>query len=232
MEMRTVVVSGANGELGRQLTRDLAKSGLTVITLSRHLEEPEGTSRHFVVNTSNALELKNIFSRVAKEGVRIDYAFVLEAIFKPQLFVSRPLADVHEEIQNNLFGPINLVHALLGQMIHAKQGRIFLASSIAAVHPVAGQAPYAISKAGLEALAIASSVEVMSRNVVVHAVRLGAFNGGLMKKLSQSEQQKVIAALARSSLPSIEETAARLVQLVTSDSSSYNVIIDLTAAAV
>ena len=73
----------------------------------------------------------------------------------------------------NLTGCFTTLRRALGAMVRARFGRVVNISSISASQPLPGQASYAASKAGVEALTRAAAIEVARRGVTVNAIAPG-----------------------------------------------------------
>ena len=119
-------------------------------------------------------------------------------------------------LETNLSGAFRLTRRALPPMIRQRFGRIVNVASVVGQRANPGQANYAASKAGLEALTRTVACEVARRNVTVNAVAPGLVETELTAGLGDGPLDAVPAR--RAGTP--EEVAA-CVRFLTSDEASY-----------
>jgi NAD(P)-dependent dehydrogenase (short-subunit alcohol dehydrogenase family) len=85
------------------------------------------------------------------------------------------VADVNLLFSTNVFGPVELIKAVLPQMRAKKSGAIINVSSIAAVRSAVGSGYYASSKAALELITDGLAKEVKPLGIKVMTVEPGSF---------------------------------------------------------
>src|SRR5204862_5558222 len=73
----------------------------------------------------------------------------------------------------NLSGAYHTIKRALGKMVRNRFGRIVNVSTVSAARPLPGQACYAASKAGIEAMTRAVAIEVARRGITVNAIQPG-----------------------------------------------------------
>jgi 3-oxoacyl-[acyl-carrier protein] reductase len=93
----------------------------------------------------------------------------------------------------NLTGTFLVTRRALPEMIRARFGRVINISTIAASTPLAGQAAYAASKAGIEALTKVLALEVARRGITVNAVAPGLVDTGFVPEMTSTWQKLVPA---------------------------------------
>lgn len=84
-------------------------------------------------------------------------------------------ADVRPLFKTNVFGPVNLVKAVLPGMRARRQGTILNISSIAATVAPAGSGYYAATKAALEGISAAMQKELQPLGIRAVSVEPGGF---------------------------------------------------------
>jgi 3-oxoacyl-[acyl-carrier protein] reductase len=119
-------------------------------------------------------------------------------------------------LETNLSGAFRLTRRALPPMIRQRFGRIVNVASVVGQRANPGQANYAASKAGLEALTRTGACEVARRNVTVNAVAPGLVETELTAGIGDGLLDAVPAR--RAGTP--EEVAA-CVRFLTSDEASY-----------
>jgi 3-oxoacyl-[acyl-carrier protein] reductase len=116
----------------------------------------------------------------------------------------------------NLSGAYHTIHRALGKMVRARFGRVVNVSTVSAIRPLPGQACYAASKAGIEALTRAVAIEVARRGVTVNAIQPGLVLTDFTADMTEDAASVVPAK--RTAAP--EEIAA-LVRFLASEDAGY-----------
>ena len=112
---------------------------------------------------------------------------------------SAPLGGYPDELWNrivsvNLHGTFHIVRAVFGGMCERGFGRIVLFSSDSATRPIAGQAAYAATKAGIEALAKVIAVEGGPHGVTCNVVAPGITDTPMTRRhWTRQEMEEVVA---------------------------------------
>jgi len=81
----------------------------------------------------------------------------------------------------NLWGVIYMIHLFLPSMIERKQGQVLITASGAGLFPLAGMAPYCMSKSALVTLTNILRMELKVHNINVSALCPGIINTNIMK---------------------------------------------------
>lgn len=110
---------------------------------------------------------------------------------RDSLFISMPLEDWRAVIETNLNGAFFCMRAVAEGMVLRRSGRIINISSLAGERGGRGQANYAASKGGLNALTRAAALELAPRGVTVNAVAPG---------MVETEMTETVRGLAGSGL--------------------------------
>ena len=87
-------------------------------------------------------------------------------------------------IEVNLTGTFLVMRRALQTMVRRRFGRIVNVSSVSATRTLPGQASYAASKAGVEALTKTAAVEVARRGITVNAVAPGLVATGFVSEMT------------------------------------------------
>ncbi|HEX6764900.1 MAG TPA: SDR family NAD(P)-dependent oxidoreductase [Polyangiaceae bacterium] len=178
---RAIVVTGANGGLGRALVRALSDGDARVIAIGRGVEQAaldkELGARRAIAAAFDVVSRPawaELIARLAGEGLE-PYGAVLSA------GAWRGGKKLHEESDDGTWTAMlgaNLetarvsLQALLPGMVERKRGSVVLIGSRVAERPweSAKAAAYAASKAGLVALAEAVAAEVLESSVRVNVI--------------------------------------------------------------
>jgi NAD(P)-dependent dehydrogenase (short-subunit alcohol dehydrogenase family) len=170
----TVLVTGASGNIGREVARRLAEAGAAII-LHYHRDEASATSLAGEIGAAGVVQAD------------LGDAASVDAMFKagqPGMVVNnaaaqpvQALADMSDEdwrsvLSTNLDGPF-LVTQRAARAWGEQGGAIVNIASVEGSDPAAGHAHYATSKAGLIMFTRAAALEFGPRNIRVNCVSPG-----------------------------------------------------------
>ena len=174
---RVAVVTGGSGGIGRCTAAALHRAGCTVYELSRRDIQAEGIN-HLTADIKEEAQVRAAVARVIEEQGRIDL-LLNNAGFGISGAVEFTRAEEAEKlIRVNLLGADNVTRAMLGAMRAQRGGRILFTSSIAGILPIPFQAWYSVTKAAINAYALALRNEVAPFGVSVCAVMPGDIHTG------------------------------------------------------
>lgn len=180
---KIALVTGANRGIGLEVARQLAELGHTVILSSRDAAKGQAALASIqqpgfdlvfhqldVNDADSILAAKQwIIDQYGRLDILINNAGINYDLWHQAL--NADLAESHETIEANLFGPWRLSQAFIPMMQAAGYGRVVNVSSGAgALNGMGSGTPaYAVSKAGLNVLTIKLASEV-SGDILVNAV--------------------------------------------------------------
>jgi 3-oxoacyl-[acyl-carrier protein] reductase len=120
----------------------------------------------------------------------------------------------------NLDGAFHCVRAVVRGMLLRRWGRIINVSSPSAAMPLAGQAAYAASKAGLEGFTRGLSRDLAAKGVLVNAVAPGLIETDMLTRMPAAARDGYLKAVAVGRVGTPQEVA-ELVAFLASDRASY-----------
>jgi short-subunit dehydrogenase len=174
------VVTGASSGIGRQLARELAAAGATVIALARResrlrelteaLQRSSPESGYVVCDVSDTDRFVDVLRGIELDRGRIDVLINNAAIPEPE---GEGLARYREVMETNYFAAVAGTLAVLPGMRARKRGVVVNVSSDTARAPTPGEAGYAASKAALSAFTEAWSFETEADDVLLHVLYPG-----------------------------------------------------------
>ena len=181
--VRTMLITGAAGGIGRATVNLFAESGWKVVGVDRS-EFGEGFPENGIfikADISEAADLEAIFSQAQSFSKRLD-ALVNNAAVQ----IAKPLLETSVEewdavMVSNLravFLSVKLAHPLFKT---AGGGAIVNVSSVHAVATSANIAAYAASKGGMLALTRAMAIEFAPDNIRVNAILPGAVDTPMLR---------------------------------------------------
>jgi glucose 1-dehydrogenase len=182
---RAAVVTGAGQGIGREIARQLALEGASV--LLNDLDEPLAEETAAAIRAEGAV-VRAAGGEVADPGVtrglvekaaaafgRVDAAVANAGITMHRDFLDYRPEDLDRLLAVNLRGSLFLAQAAARRFREqGTPGRILFLSSVTGHTAIRQMAPYGMTKAALEALARNLSLELAPLRVTVNAVAPGA----------------------------------------------------------
>jgi NAD(P)-dependent dehydrogenase (short-subunit alcohol dehydrogenase family) len=181
---RVALVSGGNRGIGRDVVRQLAERGITVVLGSRDLKqgkkvaaELEAKGLRIVakqLDVRDEASVERVARELEEEFGRLDILVNNAGITDPWRGTAED-ADfdaVKDVLETNLFGAWRLAKAVIPLMRRNDHGRIVnLSSGMGQLSDMGGHSPgYRVSKTGLNALTRMLSSELASENILVNSV--------------------------------------------------------------
>lgn len=210
IEGKTVVVTGGGGGIGGATCRRFAAAGAKVGVFDVNeaaagavvdaIVQDGGEARTFTCDITDRAGVDNAVS-----AVRDAFGPTQVLVNNAGWDVFRPFIDTDPELWSkiisiNLVGALNMQHAVLPDMIEARQGRIVNVSSDAARVGSSGEAVYAACKGGLVAFSKTLAREHARQNITVNVVCPGPTDTALFDDYKQGagNPEKLIQAFERS----------------------------------
>ncbi|MEM7542768.1 MAG: SDR family NAD(P)-dependent oxidoreductase [Pseudomonadota bacterium] len=179
-----VLLTGALGGLGTQITRTLLTRGYDIVACDRRAADAEPWLAEFSQDelahlTFEAFDVRNLGevdalkSRLDERGVEIAYLINNAGIatiappweMEPQAF--------DRVVQVNLYGTYHLTRTFCGDMRERQFGRIVNFASLAAYIPDAGMAPYSAAKAGIVGYTHSLAMDLATSGVTANVIAPG-----------------------------------------------------------
>lgn len=207
---KTVIVTGGGGGIGGATARRFAAAGAKVAVFDVNeaaaasvvdaIAGDGGTAQAFICDITDRA---NVDQAVGAARGALGPANILVNnagwdVFRP--FINTDPDLWSKIISINLVGALNMHHAVLPDMIEAKQGRIVNVSSDAARVGSSGEAVYAACKGGLVAFSKTLAREHARQNITVNVVCPGPTDTALFEDYKQGagNPEKLIQAFERS----------------------------------
>jgi NAD(P)-dependent dehydrogenase (short-subunit alcohol dehydrogenase family) len=189
--MKTIILTGANGNLGTAAVRKFLDAGYTVLAVDAgkdHLEFAAG-NKNFefqAVNLTNETETAGYVSKAISKYVQIDAAILLVGGFEQGNIQSTSGADIQKQISLN-FETAYFVAKPLLQHFHEKGvGRLVFIGARPALNPIQGKdlLAYGLSKSLLFKLAEFINEENKGKNITATVVVPSTIDTPLNRKYS------------------------------------------------
>jgi 3-oxoacyl-[acyl-carrier protein] reductase len=181
---KVVVVTGGSRGIGKAIALAFAERAASVALVyeknhdaaRRTLEEIKARGSRGMALCCDIGAWKSVNDAVAKikdQMGEIDILINCAGFVRDSLLASMPVEDWRAVVETNLTGAFHCMKAVVEGMVLRRTGRIINISSISGNRGGRGQANYAASKAGLNALTRAAALELAPKNITVNAVAPG-----------------------------------------------------------
>ena len=186
LSAKTVIITGGGSNIGRAIVHAFAEEGSNIVIAEldpaqgqRVAEEAKAlnSGRAMVVATdvtSHESVDAMVEAAIAEFG-RVDVLVNNAGWTIDRLFLEKPREEWEREVQVNLWGAINCIHAVLPGMVERKGGSIVCLSSDAGRMGEYREAVYSACKAGVIALS-----KSIARETGRHGLRLNCVCPGLV----------------------------------------------------
>lgn len=182
LESRVAVITGATGGLGSHLTRELATRGARLAlldidpsrleSLTSSLPLPEERYLARVVNLLDPSETRLAAEAIAAKFGRVDILLhVVGGWTGGKTLLEVPPADLEFMLNQHVWTSFNVVQTFVPRLVANGWGRVVMVTSPYAARPAAKGGPYAIGKAGQEALLLTLSQELRGTGVTANLVQ-------------------------------------------------------------
>lgn len=158
--------------------------------------------------------------KVLARWSRLDILVNNAGLTRDRLLMEMDATEWDVVLRTNLDGLYHCCRAAVAPMVRQRWGRIINVSSITARHGRKGQANYAASKGGVDALTRALAVELAPKNITVNAIAPGLIETDLSRPILDHAQ-----ALVRDQIPmrrvGVPGDVAPLAVFLASDMAAY-----------
>ncbi len=180
---RTVVISGAMGDIGRAIAKMCASHGVQVCLLYHKTSQKSVDTfiktlhgsghRAYLCDITNEREVKDVIRHIALEMGRIDIC--IHAAVSP--LVRKHVSEIttqefRDQLEVTLFGGLYLLQSVIPHMKNSAQGTIIGLTSVA-IEPESSASPmagYLAAKSALRTLLRELAKEVSHAGITVNAV--------------------------------------------------------------
>ena len=180
--MKTWLITGCSSGIGAGIAKAVLESGDNAVVTARNKEKLQefveaypDTCLAVSLDVCNSESIKNAVEAANERFGKVD-VLVNNAGYGYRAAVEEgEIEAVNTLYQTNLFGPIELIKAVLPKMREMGSGYILNVTSIAAARSAVGSAYYASSKAALELLTNGLMKELAPLGIKAMVVQPGAF---------------------------------------------------------
>ncbi|MBI3475730.1 MAG: SDR family NAD(P)-dependent oxidoreductase [Acidobacteria bacterium] len=205
MKGKIVLVTGANGGLGKHVTEALLNTGATVVGVSRKIQQTDFSSPAFTAlpgEISTASGAKSVVDNIVSQFGRLDVVAHTVGGFAGGQSVAETDDDTFQNMLDlNLNATFFLLRAAIPVLRKAGGGRIIAIGSRASLEPGAGVGAYSASKAAMVSLIKTIALENKDAGITANAILPGTIDTPANRKamptadFSKWVQPATIAAL-------------------------------------
>ena len=199
---KIAIVTGASRGIGREVAKELAESGITVIAnynkseeeakkLQQELEEQDLKLEIFKADVSKREDVKKLVEYTIKKYGKIDILINNAGISEYKLFTDETDEDWDKLINTNLYSAFAMSQEVIPNMVHNKKGCIINISSIWGIVGGSLEVLYSISKAGLDGMTKALAKELGPSNIRVNSIAPGMINTKMNSKFTEKEIEEI-----------------------------------------
>ena len=228
---RVAVVTGGSRGIGRGIAEMLAEKGAAV-GVAFHEREAAAREVETLVHASGGrawagrcdvgdeASVATFFEQVGAALGPVDILVNNAGIVRDAHVLFLDTARWNDVLRVNLDAAYHCVRAVVRGMLLRRWGRIINVSSASARMPLAGQASYAASKAGLEGFTRALSRDLAGKGVLVNAVAPGLVETEMLDAIPAAARAEHVKAVPLGRAATTREVAS-LVAFLASDAASY-----------
>ncbi len=224
---KTALITGASGGIGEEIAKTYHKAGASIIISGTKREKLEilqqQLGKNVYIETCNLAkkeEVATLIDRAASHTGKIDILVCNAGITRDKLLITMKEEDFFEVINVNLLASFVLNRDAVKKMMKQKWGRVINISSVIASTGNPGQANYAASKAGLQALTKTIAQEVASRGITANTIAPGFIISPMTESLKEEYKAALIEKIPARKLGIAADVAAAALFLA-SDEASY-----------
>lgn len=173
---KVVLITGGSSGIGKKVGEYLLDQGFIVYGTSRNPENITNSKIKLVaLDVRNTESIKQAVSYIIDIEKRLDVVINNAGVGITGPLEEIPTDEIRNNFETNVFGPIEVMKAVLPQMRSQQNGLIINVTSIAGYMGLPFRSVYSSSKAALEILTEAIRMEVKSFGIQITNVAPGDF---------------------------------------------------------
>lgn len=192
LEGRVALVAGGGGGIGSAVTSALVGAGARVFTADQPGRPAPPGARALACDLSKSSDVEAVVAVAAQDVGRLDIVVHCAGIARDALLARMTDEDWSSVLAANLASAFYLLRSAIPFLRKSAAGSVVLVSSINGERGKVGQANYAASKAGMNALARTAARELGRFGITVNAVAPGWIDTGLTAALSPEFRQRAL----------------------------------------
>ena len=189
---KVILITGASSGFGRVIAEKLSKEGNIVYGTSRNPENYPKPKKYKLLkfDITSFVESENIVKKIVNENKRIDVLINNAGIGFTGPIEEISIKDVKRVFDTNFFGHIDVVQSVLPIMRKNKSGLLINITSIAGYQGIPFGSIYSSSKASMEHLGEALSMELNQFGIKVVNIAPGDYKTEIINNRYDSNLEK------------------------------------------
>ena len=225
---KNIIITGSTGGIGKKIVEKMNNLGANILITGTSNEKLKNLTellnkkiRYMKCDLQNISDIENVVEEAKKifEG-KIDILINNAGIAKDNLTLRMKKEEWTDVININLNSTFFLTKEILRFMIKNKYGRIINISSVIGTMGNLGQANYAASKAGIEAMSKSIALEVAKRNITVNCIAPGFIATKMTENILEANKDNLLKMIPMGKAGDADDVA-NLVCFLASDFSNY-----------
>ena len=197
LDGKNVLITGAGGSIGTEITLKFLEAGANCLCLDKNLKNLiEIKSKKKFLNKVTFLEIdfekknfvKNFLKKI-KKNIKIDTLINNAGFSSSKNFLEYSLADWKKTLEINLTSPF-MLSQLISKSFMNSGGSIINITSLAAEQGFPNNVAYVASKGGLKQLTKAMAVDLATKNIRVNSVGPGYVKTKMTEKSWLDKKKK------------------------------------------
>ncbi len=173
---RVVLITGGSSGIGKSVGEFLQEKGYKVYGTSRNPQNVQGSKIPLVaMDVRDAESIKTAVAQIITEVGRLDALINNAGVGITGPLEEIPASEIKNNFETNLFGPIEVMKAVLPQMRSQKYGLIINVTSIAGYMGLPYRSVYSASKGALELITEGLRMEVKGFGINITNIAPGDF---------------------------------------------------------
>lgn len=193
-----ILITGASRGIGREIAKNVAQKGHTVIANYNKSEEQAKSLKKesenidiYKADVSKRIEVRNMVEYIVNKYGKIDVLINNAGISESKLFTDVTDQDWQKMIENNLYSVFCVTQEVLPSMIHNHKGCIINISSIWGMVGASCETVYSVTKAGVDGMTKSLAKELGPSNIRVNSIAPGIIDTDMNKNLSFEDVENI-----------------------------------------
>lgn len=202
---KVVLITGASGGLGRELSFRFAEGGFAVAVhygqnkqaaeeIVSKIRSNGGEAAPFFCDVKSSGDVIRMIDLIIARWGKIDVLINNAAMNTDHLLIRTKKEEWDGILATNLSGSFYTIRAVSKYMMKNKQGHIINLSSWVGLKGHAGQCAYSSAKAGLIGLTKSAALELGRFSIQVNAILPGFMKTAMTESMSEADMDSIINA--------------------------------------
>ncbi|MFA7650673.1 MAG: SDR family oxidoreductase [Flavobacteriaceae bacterium] len=176
MSKKVVFITGASSGIGKAIAEYLQAKNYSVYGTSRNPDKyPDSKINLLALDVTDSDSIQKAVNQLLEKENRIDVLINNAGTGITGALEEIPISEIKRNFETNLFGPIEIIKAVLPQMRKQKSGLVINITSIAGYMGLPYRSVYSASKGALELITEALRMEVKQFGIEITNAAPGDF---------------------------------------------------------